>query len=116
MPKSFHLLGCCKSNLFNEMNKIPIFVKNNLRKFLTGVGILNKFLDLRRAILDKQSLERYLEKIASDHTLTSKSDVKTYPIYRLNENFEKITSTYNLLNEYVKLGIAIHPARRMDFG
>lgn len=74
------------------------------------------YLSLRRAILDRQSLEKYLEKIASDHTLKSNSDANTYPINRLNNNFEQITATYTLLNEYIKLGIVIHPARRMDFG
>ena len=77
--------------------------------------ILYSYLSLRRAILDKQSLEKYLEKIASDHVLKSNTDANTYPINRLKDNFEKITATYTLLNEYIKLGIVIHPARRVDF-
>ena len=73
------------------------------------------YLSSKRAILDRVSLEKYLEKIATDHVLKNKSDLKTYPIKRLNDNFNKITSTYNILNEHIKLGIPIHPARRMDF-
>lgn len=71
---------------------------------------LAKALNIKGALLDKQSLESYLEKIALDHVITDKSDEETYPIPRLRENFEFITKTYELLNEHLKKGINIHPA------
>ena len=61
-------------------------------------------------LLDKKQLERYMEKLASDHTLKNRSDERTYPIPNLISNFEYITMVYNLLNEHIKLGIEIHPA------
>ncbi len=71
---------------------------------------LAKVLNIKGALLDKHSLESYLEKIALDHVLQDKSDEETYPIPRLKENFEFITRTYELLNEHLKEGINIHPA------
>lgn len=65
---------------------------------------------MKGALLDAYQLENYLEKIASDHILQDKSDKKTYPIPRLEENFKVITKTYELLNSHLKMGINIHPA------
>ena len=67
-------------------------------------------LNIKGAILDKNQLESYLEKIASDHILTEKSDKDTYPIPRLKENFLIIKEIYRLLNDQIKQGIPIHPA------
>ena len=69
-----------------------------------------KVLNIKGSILDKNQLENYLEKIASDHIISKNSDKYTYPIYRLEKNLEVITKVYNLLNEHLKLGINIHPA------
>ena len=69
-----------------------------------------KVLNTKSIILDKYQLEKYLEKLASDHILKEKSDKNTYPIPRLIENFEIITLVYNLLSEHIKLKIPIHPA------
>lgn len=69
-----------------------------------------KVLNIRGTILDKQQLENYLEKIASEHILKNKSDKDTNPIYRLKDNFKFITEVYNILNNHMKLGITIHPA------
>ena len=69
-----------------------------------------KVLNTKGAVLDKEQLEKYLEKLASDHILKEKSDKNTYPIPRMLENFEAITEVYNLLNEQIKLKIPIHPA------
>ncbi len=69
-----------------------------------------KFLNTKGAVLDKYQLEKYLEKLASDHILKEKSDRNTYPIPRMQENFEVITEVYNLLNEHIKLKIPIHSA------
>ncbi len=60
--------------------------------------------------LDKEQLEQYLEKLASDHILQNNSSKDTYPIPKLKENFFKIEEVYHLLNEHIKLGIPIHPA------
>ena len=69
-----------------------------------------KRLNIKGAILDKNQLDNYLEKIASDHILQEKSDKNTYPIPRLKENFEIIKEVYKLLNEHIEMGIPIHPA------
>lgn len=71
---------------------------------------LEKILNIKGALLDEYQLENYLEKIASDHILQNKSNKKTYPIPRLEENFKMITKTYELLNSHLKMGISIHPA------
>ena len=69
-----------------------------------------KALMIEGAILGKNQLEDYLEKMASNHNLQNFSDKQTYPIQRLKENFEVITQTYNLLNEHIRLKIPIHSA------
>ena len=71
---------------------------------------LAKILNIKGALLDKEQLENYLEKIASDHVLQEGSDSNTFPIPRLEENFKFITKTYEILNEHLKIGINIHPA------
>ena len=67
-------------------------------------------LNIKGTILDKNQLENYLEKIASDHILTEKSNKDTYPIPRLKENYFIIKEIYRLLNDQIKQGIPIHPA------
>lgn len=67
-------------------------------------------LDIKGTVLDRNQLENYLEKMASDHVLQNKSSKDTYPIPKLKENFEAILEVYNLLNEHIKLGLPIHPA------
>ena len=67
-------------------------------------------LNIRGTILDRNQLESYMEKLASDHVLKNKSDKDTYPIPRLEKNFAFIEKVYNLLNEHLKIGINIHPA------
>ena len=46
-----------------------------------------KFLSIKGAVLDKNQLENYLEKVASDDVLKKYSDKNTYPIARLKDNF-----------------------------
>ena len=70
----------------------------------------SKFLNIKGALLEKKQLEHYLEKIASEQILQKESDVNTYPIPRLEDNFKQITKTYDILNEHLKLGMHIHPA------
>ena len=69
-----------------------------------------KILNINGALLDRQQLERHLEKVAASHNLNPKSKKETYPIPRMMENFDVIQEVYYLLNEHLKLGIGIHPA------
>ena len=48
-------------------------------------------------LLDKKQLEKYMEKLASDHNLKSEADERTYPIPNLTKDFEYITMVYNSL-------------------
>ena len=70
----------------------------------------NRILNMSGAVLDKQQLENYLEKLAINHVLKNKSDKDTYPIPRLKENYQYIYMVYKLLNEHLKENIPIHPA------
>lgn len=69
-----------------------------------------KILNIDGALLNENELYEHLEKIGSNHNIKNKSDKSTYPIPRLLENYSVIKEVYNLLNEHVKLKIAIHPA------
>ena len=71
---------------------------------------LTNELNIKGMILDKQQLEKYLEKIASNHNIIQNSDKNTFPINALKGNFEFITKTYHLLDEHINLKIPIHPA------
>lgn len=65
---------------------------------------------MQGVVLDKNQLDQYFEKMASDHLLKNQSERQTYPIPRLNENYQVIKMVYKLLNNHIKLGIPIHPA------
>lgn len=69
-----------------------------------------KLSNINGIVLDKEQLKKYLENIASDHTLKPKSDKETYPVPNMEKNFEYITKTYELLNQHLKLGVNIHQA------
>ncbi len=69
-----------------------------------------KILNTKEIVLDKKLLKEYLAKFAADSIIKDKSDIKTYPIPRVLDNFEYISLIYTLLNQHVKLGIPIHPA------
>ena len=71
---------------------------------------LYRELDIKGMILDKEQLLRYIEKIASAHSITQNSDKGTYPIPFLRDNFAFITKTYKLLDEHIKLNIPIPPS------
>ena len=71
---------------------------------------INKVLKINGTLLDKSQLENHLQKIASSHNLSNKSQKDTYPVPQMLENFKEIEQVYNLLNEHLKLGISIHPA------
>lgn len=59
-------------------------------------------LNIKGTILDKQQLENYMEKIASDHIIQARSNKDTYPIPIMKENFEIIEEVYNLLRRTYK--------------
>lgn len=69
-----------------------------------------KELHISGALLDKNQLANYMEKIASSHNVKNHSSGETYPIPALKQNFQKILETYKLLNKHIKLGMKIHSA------
>lgn len=69
-----------------------------------------RVLNINGAVLNKNQLENYLQRIASSHILKNKSDKDTYPVPRVKENYEFINMVYVLLNEHLKNDIPIHPA------
>lgn len=71
---------------------------------------INKVLKINGTLLDKRQLENHLQKIASNHNISHKSQKETYPVPQMLENYKIIEQVYNLLNEHLKLGISIHPA------
>ena len=46
--------------------------------------MLNK---VEKIALDKKTLKEYLEKLASDNVIKEKSNIDTYPVPRVIENF-----------------------------
>lgn len=101
---------------FDNKNSInfPHLANNMCKTFAKEWKIFNmknyRSLNIKGAVLDKNQLENYMEKMASDHILQNSSSKDTYPIPKMKENFEVIEEVYNLLNEHIKLGIPIHPA------
>ena len=69
-----------------------------------------RFLNINGVAVESRELEKHLEKIASNQITKSKSDKYTYPIPRMQDNFDAIKEVYDLLNMHLKLGIGIHPA------
>lgn len=69
-----------------------------------------RILNINGALLERNQLENYMQKIASNHTIKNKSDKSTYPMPRLKENYNYISMVHKLLSEHVKYGIVIHPA------
>ena len=74
----------------------------NLKKY--------RYLNIKGTILDKNQLQNYMEKIATNYDVKRYSKKYTYPILRFKDNYKFIEKTYNILNEHVKLGINTHPA------
>lgn len=69
-----------------------------------------KYLNLKGITLDKEQLQNYMEKIAINYEITKNSNIETYPINRLLDNYNYIQTTYNTLNESIKENITIYPA------
>lgn len=67
-------------------------------------------LNIRGALLDKNQLSRYMEKIAAEHNISNNSSKDTYPISKLIKDYKFILETYKLLNRHIKLEIKIHSA------
>ena len=49
-----------------------------------------KILKIDGTLLDKDQLNRHLQKIASSHNLKNKSDKQTYPVPNMIENYKTI--------------------------
>ena len=69
-----------------------------------------RYININGVAVEREALEKHLEKIASNHIINNKSNKHTYPVPRMLENYEAIKEVYELLNYHLKLGIAIHPA------
>lgn len=69
-----------------------------------------KYLNIKGAVLDNYQLEQYMEKIATSHDVELTSNIATYPIPRLKDNYRFIEKTYDLLNKNIKMGINLYPA------
>ena len=70
----------------------------------------NKILNIKGVVLDNEQLQNYMEKNAINDNINPKSNMNTYPIYRVLENFKFIEKTYDLLTEAIKQEIDIYPA------
>ena len=67
-------------------------------------------LNISGTILDTIQLEKYMEKIASEHNISNYSDIDTYPLETLKISYHTILETYNLLSKHIKMGIKVHSA------
>ncbi len=75
-----------------------------------GLKEKNRYLNIKGIMLDREQIQSYMEKIASNYEIARNSTIGTYPMYRINENFKFIQKTYDLLNEQIKKEISIYPA------
>ena len=57
-----------------------------------------KILKINGTMLNKEQLENHLQKIASSHNLTNKSQKSTYPVPHMLENYKVIQETYKIRN------------------
>ena len=62
-----------------------------------------KILSINGVVLTEDELEKYALALATDHTVTYNSSLKTYPYNRLVDNFKIITYVYNILNSHVTM-------------
>ena len=67
-------------------------------------------IDFRDVLLDKESLKKHIKNFVNKFEYINKSDIRTYPIKRLKEDYKEIREVYKLLNTHIKLGIKIHSA------
>ena len=69
-----------------------------------------RYVNLRRVLLDKTSLENHIKDTLLSFDYKKESDRKTFPIKYLKSDYKYILNVYKLLNHHVKLGIKIHSA------
>ena len=69
-----------------------------------------RYVNLRRVLLDKTSLEIHIKDTLLSFDYKKESDRKTFPIKYLKSDYKYILNVYKLLNHHVKLGIKIHSA------
>lgn len=74
-----------------------------------------KILSINGAVLTEEELEKYALALATDHTVTYNSSLKTYPYDRLVKNFKVITYVYNMLNSHVTMRNKYSSCRRVAF-
>lgn len=55
-------------------------------------------------------MESFAKKLAINNKIQKKSNEKTFPVITLEENFQQIEKTYNILNESVNLNVEIPPS------
>lgn len=89
---------------------IALIILCSIIIFITLNSKNKKILSINGAIVTIDELEKHALALATDHTVTYKSSLKTYPKDRLKQNFRFITMVYNVLNSHVSMGIDIHPA------
>lgn len=73
----------------------------------------NKYLNVKGTVLDNYQLQNYMEKIAASHEIKESTDKKTYPVFRLKENFKFIEKTYQILRQTFKTKNRYTSCRRM---
>ena len=69
-----------------------------------------RYVNLRRVLLDKISLENHIKDTLLSFDYKKESDRNTFPIKYLKSDYKYILNVYKLLNHHVKLGIKIHSA------
>ena len=70
----------------------------------------NRYLNIKGMSLNKEQLQSLMEKMAVNYEISRESNIETYPINRLNNNYKYIQKTYDILNEHIKQNITIYPA------
>lgn len=69
-----------------------------------------QILSAKETVLDKKQLKEYLTKLAADNVIKETSNIDTYPMPRVLDNFKYISLVCTLLKDHIKLEIPIHPA------
>ena len=72
--------------------------------------LVENVFNIKGVVLDNEQLINYMEKLAINYSINSKSSKDTYPIPRMKDNLIFIEKTYNMLTEHLKQGIDIYPA------
>lgn len=70
----------------------------------------NNKLHPQDALLSGEELDSYARKTAIEHTTSSQSQKHTWPITKLNENYDFILSVYKDLNEDIQHKRPVPPA------